>query len=144
MKKRAFSLALLIFVSFSSYSQSLKEDEWGEKYDEIIKEACGHIEGECLVNYSAYPNDKDELPINNLKQVAIKGKVVILKEHDPFWGAGKNFKSKLLVNPTWLELTIEANKMILTTGDRHHRYLEGFDVLYEKDGTKFVGLSMGS
>jgi hypothetical protein len=122
----------------------LKEDEWGKRYDAIIKEACGHIEGECLVNYSAYLNDKNELPINNLKQVAIKGKVVLLKKHELFWGAGKNFKSKHLENPTWLDLTIEANKMILTTGDRHHRYLEGFDILYEKGGIKYVELSMGS
>jgi hypothetical protein len=140
---KALTLVFLSVISFSSYAQS-SDEEWGKRYDAIIDDACSHIVGECLVRYSAFPSDEDDLPINNLQDIAIKGRVVIIQKYDSFWGEGKDFKSRVIENPTWLDLTIEANTMIKTTGDSHHRYLEDFGVLYEKNGIRYIELSMGS
>lgn len=79
------------------------------------------------VIYSAYKSDKDDEPIDNLDEIAAKGKVVLVQEADEFWGgpSSKPYRSPVLENPTWLQVAVCANEMIETTRDGHHVFLEG-------------------
>lgn len=107
-----------------------------------IKQA---IRGKCYVIFSAYKRDEQGLmvDIENLDEVAIKGIVEFIAE--PGWfGTGQNYRSPRIYNPTWLTVAILANKMIETTQDFHHRYLEELYVVREEGEVKFVQFGMGS
>lgn len=94
--------------------------------DDIIDQ---YIPGKKYVIYSAYKSDKDGEPIDNLNEIAVKGKVILVGEADDFWGGkkAKDFRSKVLENPTWLIVAIHANATIKKTRDLHHVFLEGMD-----------------
>lgn len=99
------------------------------KIDERVDKACkaaGH--DKVYVDYSAYESDERDVPIDNLDEVAVPGKVVLVGFADDFFGGkeSKNYQSPILNNPTWLEACVHANKMIDVTGDEHHCFLEGF------------------
>lgn len=83
------------------------------------------IKGNVYVTYSNFDEDKKGIPINNIDEIAVKGKIRFYQKHDPFWGKGKDYTSKPIKNPTWLSVAKLANDMIKTTGDTHHRFLEG-------------------
>ena len=38
---------------------------------------------------------------------------------------GKDYISKLVTNPTWLEIAVLSNDMIKITGNKKHVFLEG-------------------
>lgn len=82
-----------------------------------------------VVQFSAYPNpfpattiDLDRL----LHSPAICGTGYVRMPLD-IWGSpsGQDYMSGMLHDPTWLDLCVVANEAILTTGDTHHRFLEG-------------------
>lgn len=60
--------------------------------------------------------------------------------------SSKNFVSKLLVDPTWLDICKEAQAMIDHTGDTHHVYLEGIIPISVRSGdaVSIYHFSMGS
>ena len=96
------------------------------------------IEGECVVIYDAFSYD-DDMAIDNLDDIAIKGRVRVEDE------IYETYTSKILTDPTWLELTIEANRMMIASKDHHHIYFENFDVVSEtSDGIKILSLFFGS
>jgi hypothetical protein len=66
--------------------------------------------------------------LDNLDEVPIRGKVKFRAGRDEFYGgaASRDYESPVLEDPTWLDLCVHANRMILTTGDEHHCFLEGF------------------
>lgn len=116
---------------------------WNKMNDEIDKALP---EGEkSYVLYSAYKTDEDGLPVNNLHEVAVKGKAIFVGLYDSFWGKGKDYQSEVMENPTWLDVAVAANKMIQVTGDYHHVFLEDvYKTNYEIDGVPVYYLSMGS
>ncbi len=104
------------------------------KYENFFDSMLGYfktrinekIKGKNMVRYSAYKMDIVGVPINNLDNIAIKGKFKFYQKCDPFFSEkGKDYISKLVTNPTWLEVAILANDMIKITGDKHHVFLEG-------------------
>lgn len=135
-------IVFFLAVSVAVYSNTFDE-EWGSRYDEIIDDACSQIEGECFVRFSAYEDDARGLPVNNLDQVAVLGSVVVI-EGPGVWHPGKSYRGKVRVNPTWRDLCFEANEIIKTTGDDHHRFLEAYDVIGEENGIVFIELFLGS
>ena len=124
-------------------------DDYGDKLNEMeamVDDALPAGE-KSYVFYSAYKTSKaTDNPLNNLKQVAIKGKVVLVQDNDEFWGEGKAYRSDTVENPTWLDIAVMANKMIKTVGDFHHIFLEGVFPTKGKthDGVKIYTFSMGS
>jgi hypothetical protein len=82
-----------------------------------------------FVDYSCY-KEKDGKIIDNMNEVAIEGKVEIQQT----W---TNFE-----NPTWLDLAVEANKLVIA--DRCHCYFEGFKIERVVEDTTIISLSMGS
>lgn len=109
---------------------------------EINRKVAARIEGPIMVSYSAYG---EEDKIDNLDEVAIEGKVILLDE-----GYAKSqYESEVVENPTWLDLCVLANAMILKTGDHHHIYLENVHLQKKMtakrtDGVKVYRFCMGS
>lgn len=77
---------------------------------------------EMRVFYSAYEtkaDDPDDIPVDNLDQVAATGTVVFFARED-----GRSFTSKVYENPTWADVALEANNMIHEMGYVDHIFLE--------------------
>jgi hypothetical protein len=125
-------------------------DEYGDKLNEMEAMVVDALPAgeKSMVFYSAYKTSKaTDNPLNNLKQIAIRGKVVMVQAADDFWGDEKSeaYKSDVLDNPTWLDIAVRANKMIHTVRDAHHIFLEGVYPTGKKvDGVKTYEFSMGS
>jgi hypothetical protein len=51
------------------------EAEQGRLIDNIQSRVQANIQGDCFVQYSAYDEDANGLPVDNLDQIAVKGKV---------------------------------------------------------------------
>ena len=123
-------------------------NKYGEKLGEIekqIEKALGD-DVKRFVNYSAYKTDKDRIPINNLDEIAFEGKIRFREKRDPLWSSqhGADFESQVLINPTWLDLAVVANKMIETVRDFHHVFLELIEIKGEEDGVTIAEFGMGS
>ncbi len=101
-----------------------------ERVDEVVLERTGV---ESSVVYSAYETNSLGYPIDNLDEVAFEGTFLVCAEYDAFWERspesehiGRPYVNKEpLVNPTWLDLAVEADKAIKTTHDTHHIFFEG-------------------
>lgn len=83
------------------------------------------------ISYSAYRTDKKGIPIDNLDEIAVRGRVRFHQKYEPFWdrhdggGNGQDYMSPYIKNPTWLDVAKFANEMIKVTGDQSHVFLEG-------------------
>lgn len=93
-----------------------------------------------FVQYSAYLFDEYDIPIDNLDEVPEKGMVRFIDGGDKFgWKHDMDgtenpynpFESVIMDSPTWLEIAVEANRMINTTYNSNHCYLE--DIEWVKD-----------
>jgi hypothetical protein len=138
-------LLISIFVATTTFAHAeAKKDEWEEKYQAIIADVCNSIEGECHVSYSVYDKDANGLPVNNLDNTAIEGKVIVITRANFFLGKDGEYKSQVKVSPSWRELAIIANEIIIKTGDLHHIYFEGFEVVRKKNEITYIELQFGS
>ncbi len=101
---------------------------------EFIKTKSGMLD--CVVSYSAYKSDKNDIPIDNLDEIAVHGKVIF--ECD-------TYQSPVAENPTWLDVCLFAEYMIRETEDYHHVFLEGVHITDRMfDGVPVYGFNMGS
>jgi len=97
--------------------------------------------------YQTYKNNIFKIPLSNLDDIAVEGRVVFEElQHGWLSGGGKPYTSDVVEDPTWLEVALLANEMIHTTKDFHHKFLEN---IYEKPNTphsnvKLMGFEMGS
>ncbi len=129
-----------------------ESQEFFEKQMDVIKKQVNAAlpEGqESHVYYSAYPFNHDtDVITNNLDDVAILGQIMMVQEYDKFWDddrEGETYRSAPMNNPTWLELAVAANVMIITTQDLHHRFFEGIrNTNTEIDGLQVFSFVMGS
>ncbi len=118
-----------------------------EQIEQRVRAACtaaGH--NGCYVDYAAYPTDKDDEPIDNLDATAYTGKLVVITREDNFFGGpwSKAYRSDVLTNPTWLQLTVCANASIIATNDKHHCFFEGFTRIRTEGDVLVAYLVMGS
>jgi hypothetical protein len=110
-------------------------DKWDQAYTamecKVIAAVKASGQRKVRVQYSAYESDADDTPIDNLDKIAARGKIVLVKAGDEFWGGpkAKDYRSPVLENPTWLQVCVHANEMMKVTRDLHHCFLEG---LYKK------------
>jgi hypothetical protein len=120
------------------------DDEYDERLD-AMQERIDARFPEGLVQFSAYNYDDDELPVDNLDDIAIEGTCILIQDHDSFWGEGKDYKSLILNSPTWWDVLKHANDMVAVTGDQHHVFLEGVEETGDKiDGVPCYEFLMGS
>ena len=118
--------------------------EYGKRLDSLHARIAARLGEKPVVYYSAYQSDDDDLPIDNLDEVAIHGKVRFLAEHVSEVGEGRPYSSEIVESPTWLDVAVLANEMIKTTCDFHHQFLESVRIAGEDNGTKLAKFSMGS
>ena len=124
-----------------------KEELVHNEMDAMVNKAVDDSEQRKVrVIYSAYKTDKDDVPINNLNEIAATGKVVLIAPRNEFYGGkdSRSYKSPVLENPTWLQVCVYANEMITTTKDKHHVFLEGLDYKKKEGDVKVFEFCMGS
>jgi hypothetical protein len=133
--------------------QKAEWDAYSKAMDAIDKRVEAHIKAtgrkNIILDYSAYQTDVIdgvELPIDNLDQVPVRGKVKFIAEPDDFFGGEESqpYVSPVVESPTWLEVCLYANDAILQTNDHHHCFLEGLDVRRVEGDVQIVEFSMGS
>lgn len=108
----------------------------------IRKRVRAAIGKNCKLEYAAYDLDAAGALIDNLDIVCFQGQCLVEADHPD---QDEPFRSGVLNNPTWLELAIVANAMILATNpDTDHRFLEGVHVRREEGDVTILGLDMGS
>jgi len=96
-----------------------------------------------VVQFDAYPDDVD--PLVMIGQVAIQGDVVFRQPANHFFGNGHEYASAAVHNPTWLDVAVLCNEMLLDTANLHYVYLEGIDGTgEEQDGCPVYRFVMGS
>ena len=124
--------------------QSIVFRHVGEKISQALK---GRLpEGsEPIVRYAAYPGD---VPVDNLDEVAVEGKVCFVQLSDvvcEICGPGQEYTSEELESPTWLQVAVLAEEMIRSTGNRQHPVLLGVMEGYEppEDGITYMSFKMG-
>jgi hypothetical protein len=82
----------------------------------------------------------DEL---NFEKIAFPGVVRIT--YEAYGDTIVKIESNRLVAPTWGTLWAEAEKLIVTSGDLHHIYIESFTpTSVELDGTQRLEMNCGS
>lgn len=119
-----------------------------EKIDSRIFEACkkaGHEE--VYIRFSAYDPDEWDIPIDNLDIIPIKGKIKFkdgVFDVSRFREIYEPFESEIYDSPTWLEICVIANEMIMKTKDVHHIYLEMLGDVHKEDEVTIATLIMGS
>ena len=93
-----------------------------------------------IVVYDAFDLDAQGLPIDNLDDVAMNGQVRVI---DECWDA---YRGEILYSPTWGDLAIEANRIIVASGDHHHIFFEGLEPQRHQpeDGVVHLSLGLGS
>lgn len=96
-----------------------------------------------ILRYAAYEWDDDDMPIDNLSLVPIKGKVKFVDEGE-FFDNYEPFESEVCDSPTYLEIAVIANKMIQVTKDFHHVFLERMDVYDDGSGVQEAIIIMGN
>ncbi len=127
----------------------MSDKNWQDEYSKRIEAMHNKVkhalrDEEQFVYYSVYPT-KNDLPIDNIDDVAFEGKGILVAEKDSFWGDGERYESEVVENPTWVQISVLANAMIKTTGDYHHNFLEGIQRTEKtKDGITIFEFAMGS
>lgn len=119
-------------------------DAINERVDEYVK---SHGAESVHVHYSNYKMDERDVPVDNLDEIAVKGKVIFKASSDEFFGGDESsdYESPVLENPTWLELCRHFNDMMLTTGDFHHCFFEGvYSAKQEQNGVPVYRFGSGS
>ena len=109
-----------------------------EKIESEIEEAIkADGQKKVCVHYAAFDFDEWDIPINNLKEIPLKGNVKLYAYAEN--GSGL-YESDVMENPTWLDICVATNRMIseTKTGDQ---YLEGLKV-YKKDDLYYAELEM--
>ena len=99
--------------------------------DAIQSRVRARVGPKCAVYFSAYKLDSDKVPIDNLDDVPIPGRVVVRGARDRRRGGqlSKDYESPIMESPTWLDLCVIAHDQIVATRDRVHRYLENVEVV---------------
>jgi hypothetical protein len=66
--------------------------------------------------------------VDNMDDQAVEGESLFLR-YKGSWDTDYDVTVCLPINPTWEDLRIAANQAIQKSGDHHHRYIEGFELI---------------
>ena len=120
-----------------------------EEIDTILDKLFEGKKHYVVYSASDYIDDGSEFGkvANNLDEVAAEGKCIFSRERSDFWGGenSEDYVSKTVVNPTWKDVCIMANKAIKKNNDYHHVFLEDIDFIEtDSDGINIYEFQMGS
>ncbi len=118
-----------------------------EKIEAALKRAKVPVKQGVYIRYGCYGEDENEIPVDNLDDIAAEGEVVLVRQADSW--IDDAYKSRVIKNPTWLQVCVLAEKMIRHTGDKHHVFLEAITFMPKEtkargDKVKVYEFSMGS
>lgn len=111
------------------------------KIDETIKNALSFKNGyatkpdELYIIYSAYEEDEYGIPKINLNEIPFKGKIKFVNEDE-------TYESEVYDSPTWLDIAVIANTMIMTTKDFQKKSFRDIDIFNNKNGVAIATLIM--
>jgi hypothetical protein len=94
--------------------------------------------------FSAYNFDGDKVPVDNLDDVPVIGKVLIRGSRTPKIPRSKDYESSIMESPCWLDLCAIANDQMTATRDRDHRYLEAIEVIENIDDIQIARFCLES
>lgn len=110
-----------------------EEERYWQAVEKMRARIAEKITGECVILYNAFDRDASGMPIDNLDEIAYHGVMRLVDDiHDYYDGP-------TLTNPTWMEIAIYANDIMIATGDRHHIFLDG---IYEAKLEKTVPMDV--
>jgi hypothetical protein len=112
--------------------------------DAIQNRVKGSIGPKCVVYFSAYTLDEDQVPVDNLDEVPVTGKLLVRGSRLRGGQRGTEYESCVLENPSWLDLCGIANDQIIATRDREHRYLEGIEVVENNGDVQLTAFRLGA
>jgi hypothetical protein len=114
--------------------------------DAIQNRIKARVGRKCFVVFSAYTLDADKVPIDNLDEVPITGKVIIRGNRERIHGGqrSKDYESPIMEGPTWLDLCVIANDQMAATRDRDHRYLERVEVVGNMGDIQIAAFRLGA
>jgi len=101
-----------------------EEERYWQAVEKIRARIAERITGECVILYDAFGLDESGMPIDNLDMIAYRGTARLVDDCNDY------FDGPVLTTPTWLEIAIHANAIMIATGDRHHVWLDG---VYENE-----------
>jgi hypothetical protein len=111
-------------------------DQIDKNVEQAIKEAAfGKMYSEKRVIYTAYEMDEYDIPISNLDEVPVKGKIKFVSE-DGEW------HSPVLDSPTWLQIAVYANAMLIATDEFYFKYFDDFEVVDNENGIMIANFNM--
>lgn len=94
---------------------------------------------------------RDGIPYTKQNVVAFEDRVRVVAYRDEFFGGeeSREFRSRILTNPTWGQLFRVFKTQMRKTKDYHHAFLEGARIVrreVDKDGVSYgvVELLLGS
>jgi hypothetical protein len=110
-----------------------------------------HIKGTPTVRKYYSGGGGDYYEVTKQSVVAFEGRVRVVGYADGFFGGdeSREYRSRILVNPTWGTLFRVFKSQMRKTKDYHHSFLEGARIVrreVDKDGVSYgvVELSLGS
>ena len=113
--------------------------------DAIQNRVKASIGPKCAVYFSAYTLDSDQVPVDNLDEVPITGKLLVRGSRRVRGSQrSRDYESSILENPSWLDLCGIANDQIIATRDREHRYLEGIEVVENNGDVQLTAFRLGA
>ena len=132
-------------IQASGYTEpDYDEEEFNQKADRIQQRVRDHIGEHTLVRFEAYEKDADGLPVDNLDERVIQGRAQFMKVNAVKGYGHWDYVSPIQKNPTWMQVCVLANEMLLKTDDRQHVHLEGLE-LFSYDGKLWqIVFDMGS
>ncbi len=123
-------------------SRNILEIETNESFQNMM-DFCHQVINEKV---KSLDNKKDTRVVYsiyecNFNEVAVEGDVIFKYN---YWTSEADFESKKVTNPTWLDVAVLANDMLVKTGD-YHVFFEGVYKTKEViDGCYVYTFIMGS
>ncbi len=82
--------------------------------------------------------------LQNPDEIAINGSCIVYEDQNDDWNSS-GYIGDVLENPSYGDILLEADNVLKITGDNHHVFLEGFNIVsYTDSGMAIINLCMGS
>lgn len=128
--------------------EQASEDEKLEVQDSIDEVVADAIKAagmrKFIMNVAFLQEDDRGLLIKSkLYETAIEGNGIIVMLRDTFYGGQRSKPFVQVVHsPTWLGLCVTYNRMMLDTGDKHHCFFEGIELIEKEDEQAYREIAM--
>ena len=137
---------IIYFKLHQSYMNDIKKEIWYKLSDELQDYFIETEYPTEYASYCVYDDDNGEKINPNKRAIDGKCRVVEPFDGDCYWKIRK-YKGNILINPTYGELLLECDKLIIQTGDYRHLYFECFGtsgLKQNEEGILHIGLWLGS